>query len=262
MSYITGDINYRVSLSLCFLILPELVVFFAFHFPDDFGLTSFEEAFLKRLVILTNRELVHLPWRTRGYCILLPGRHKPWRAAAGAPFAVQGVDFHFIPCFHPAPSSALTGTCLEQSLLRIRLSFPWPCWGRDGGKVEGTSRGGTKSSLCLFSLQPTLLLIPSLPRSTLSKVWVPAALSLTGPRRKLICFLRVRTLNCGPTGEAPAHVPSLQEGDPGLLARLCAQCSATLIALIYSSRELGGKGDKHMWSNQPCFKETILFFFF
>ena len=61
MSYITGDINYRVSLSLCFLILPELVVFFAFHFPDDFGLTSFEEAFLKRLVILTNRELVHLP---------------------------------------------------------------------------------------------------------------------------------------------------------------------------------------------------------
>lgn len=64
MSYITGDISYRVSLSLslCFLILPELVVFFAFHFPDDFGLTSsFEKAFLKRLVILINRELVHLP---------------------------------------------------------------------------------------------------------------------------------------------------------------------------------------------------------
>lgn len=46
------------------------------------------------------------------------------QALADARSAVQDVDFHFIPCVHPASQSALTGADLEQFLLRIRLLFP------------------------------------------------------------------------------------------------------------------------------------------
>ena len=118
--------SHTHSLFLCFLILPQLVVFFEFHLPDDFGLTfSLEKAFLKCLVLLINRELVRLPQRTLDHYLLLHGRHKPRRVVFRTQifllFRTQTfASFLVFIQYHPA----LTGTCLEQSFLGIRLSFP------------------------------------------------------------------------------------------------------------------------------------------
>lgn len=73
---------------------------------------------------------------------------------------VQDVDFHFIPCIHPALQSVLIGASLEQFLPRIRLSLPQWCWGRDGGRLrEPLGEGQGPTSLCSGFSHP----FPSLP---------------------------------------------------------------------------------------------------
>lgn len=84
----------------------------------------------------------------------------------------------------------------------------------------------------------------------------PPALRLRAPSGRLIGFVHICAWNCRPSGEACACAG----GCPRALACLCPQCLTTLISLIYSSRDVWRKGDKHMWSNQLCFKGTILFF--
>ena len=174
--------SHTHTLFLCFLILPQLVVFFEFHFPDDFGLIfSLEKAFLKCLVILRNRELVHLPQRTLDHSLLLHGKHKPrkvvFRTQIFMLFRTQTfTSFLVFIQYHPA----LIGTCLEQSLLRIRLTFPWWCWGRDGGMVEETSRGRNKSSLSIqppTSLQCAEVHRYEVPMCNVCSLWLPDGLT-------------------------------------------------------------------------------------
>lgn len=102
------------------------------------------------------------------------------QALAGARSAVQDVDFHFIPCVHPASQSALTGADLEQFLLRIRLLFL-------GGAGVEMGRG-YRESLGEAWVQPrssqpsaSPLASPFPPLSAPSDVWVPPILSLPRP---------------------------------------------------------------------------------
>lgn len=60
-----------------------------------------------------------------------------------------------------------------------RLSLPWCCWGGEGGRLIGNSRGGPGSSLSLFTPRPAVLTYP-LP-SPLPPVWVPPVLSFSRP---------------------------------------------------------------------------------
>lgn len=185
ISLVTLNIGLHThTLFLCFLILPQLVVFFEFYFPDDFGLTfSLEKAFLKCLVILINRELVHLPQRTLDHSLLLHGKHKPQRVVFRTqtfllfPAVPQTfTSFLVFIQYHPA----LTGSCLEQSLLRIRLSFPWQCWGRDGGMVEETSSRRNKSSLSIQppnSLQGAEVHRYEMPTCSVCGLWLPDGLT-------------------------------------------------------------------------------------
>lgn len=75
-----------------------------------------------------------------------------------------------------------------------RLSLPWCCWGGEGGRLIGNSRGGPGSSLSLFTPRPAILTYP-LP-SPLPPVWVPPVLSFSRPvenPQELPMSLRVTT---------------------------------------------------------------------
>lgn len=160
---------FFLSLSLDFLNLPELAV----SFPPDSGLTSsFWEALLKCLVIFTNRGFISC-WRTWGHSVSPPGWWKPWSQGWG----VVLCSGHSPSLFHPAPqpftvssSTAIpvsSSTTVDPDRSRPgavspgnKALMPWWCWDGEGGRLDGTSRGGSGSSLSCS--QPSWL-TPSLP---------------------------------------------------------------------------------------------------